>query len=163
MRCPFCGSNDSQVKDSRPSDDGSAIRRRRFCPNCAARFTTFERVELREFQVMKRSGQVERFERDKLLRSMTVALRKRPFDLPRLEQMVNGIVRQLESLGESVIASDMIGEKVMDCLKALDKVAYVRYASVYKDFNEARDFESFIDELRTNPTSPTPKRSLLED
>ena len=102
---------------------------------------------------MKRSGRVEPFERDKLLRSMTVALRKRPFELPRLDQMVNGIVRQLESLGEPIIASDMIGEKVMDCLKALDKVAYVRYASVYKDFNEARDFESFIDELRADPVS----------
>jgi transcriptional repressor NrdR len=148
MRCPFCGSGDSQVKDSRPSEDNSSIRRRRFCPDCAARFTTFERVELREFQVQKRDGKLEVFERDKLLRSMTIALRKRPFDAARLELMINGIVRQLESLGETLVDSSLIGEKVMDCLKALDKVAYVRYASVYKDFTEASDFESFIEELK---------------
>jgi transcriptional repressor NrdR len=148
MRCPFCGSGDSQVKDSRPSEDNSSIRRRRFCPDCAARFTTFERVELREFQVQKRDGKLEVFERDKLLRSMTIALRKRPFDAARLELMINGIVRQLESLGETLVDSSLIGEKVMDCLKALDKVAYVRYASVYKDFTEASDFESFIEDLK---------------
>jgi transcriptional repressor NrdR len=148
MRCPFCGSGDSQVKDSRPSEDNSSIRRRRICPDCAARFTTFERVELREFQVQKRDGKLEVFERDKLLRSMTIALRKRPFDAARLELMINGIVRQLESLGETLVDSSLIGEKVMDCLKALDKVAYVRYASVYKDFTEASDFESFIEDLK---------------
>jgi len=147
MRCPFCGHNDTQVKDSRPTEDNSAIRRRRHCPDCGARFTTFERVQLRELTVVKKGGQKERFEREKLARSMYIALRKRPVEDERVERVVNGIVRQLESAGESEVPAAMIGELVMDALLRLDKVAYVRFASVYRNFREAKDFEDFIGTL----------------
>ncbi len=147
MRCPFCGNADTQVKDSRASEDGAAIRRRRACPDCAGRFTTFERVQLRELSVIKRNGRRTLFDRDKLARSVQVALRKRPVDAERIERMVSGIVRQLESLGENEIKSEQIGQLVMEGLKSLDDVAYVRFASVYRNFREAKDFESIIDEL----------------
>ena len=147
MRCPFCGNEDTQVKDSRPTDDNSAIRRRRQCTNCGARFTTFERVQLRELVVVKSNGQREPFDRDKLVRSMQVALRKRPVDADRLERVVNGIVRRLESSGESDVPSKVIGEMVMDALNSLDQVAYVRFASVYRNFREAKDFEDFVGKL----------------
>jgi transcriptional repressor NrdR len=147
MRCPFCGSLDSQVKDSRPAGDGTAIRRRRVCPDCGGRFTTFERVQLRELTVLKKSGRRVPFDRDKLMRSLEIALRKRPVEPERLERMVNGIVRQLESQGDSEIASGRIGELVMEGLRALDSVAYVRFASVYRNFREARDFNTLVDEL----------------
>jgi transcriptional repressor NrdR len=147
MRCPFCGNEDTQVKDSRPTDDGAAIRRRRQCPNCGARFTTFERVQLRELTVVKSNGAREVFDRDKLARSMQVALRKRPVDPERLERVVNGMVRRLESSGESEIPSSVIGEMVMDALSKLDPVAYVRFASVYRNFREAKDFEEFVGKL----------------
>lgn len=147
MRCPFCGNEDTQVKDSRPTDDNAAIRRRRQCPNCGARFTTFERVQLRELTVIKSSGQREPFDRDKLVRSMQVSLRKRPVDSERLERVVNGIVRRLESSGESEIPTSVIGEMVMDALSNLDQVAYVRFASVYRNFREAKDFEDFVGKL----------------
>ncbi len=147
MRCPFCGNEDTQVKDSRPTDDNSAIRRRRQCTNCGARFTTFERVQLRELIVVKTNGQREPFDREKLLRSMQVSLRKRPVDSERLERVVNGIVRRLESSGESEIPTAAIGEAVMDALASLDKVAYVRFASVYRNFREAKDFETFIGKI----------------
>src|SRR5947209_537022 len=146
MRCPFCGEQESQVKDSRPSEDGAAIRRRRLCPSCGGRFTTFERVQLRELAVLKRSGRRQPFDREKLVRSISVALRKRPVDPERIERLVNGIVRQLESRGESEIASDVIGEMVMKALKSLDDVAYVRYASVYRDFRQTEDFARFLSE-----------------
>lgn len=152
MRCPYCGSLESQVKDSRPSDDHSAIRRRRVCPDCGGRFTTFERVQLRELTVVKRSGRRIPFDRDKLQRSVEVALRKRPVDMERIDRMVNGIVRQLESMGEGEVASSTVGELVMDGLKSLDDVAYVRFASVYKNFREARDFEDLIGELTGDET-----------
>ena len=154
MRCPYCGSLESQVKDSRPSDDHSAIRRRRVCPDCGGRFTTFERVQLRELTVVKRSGRRIPFDRDKLQRSVEVALRKRPVDVERIDRMVNGIVRQLESMGEGEITSQMIGELVMEGLKGLDDVAYVRFASVYKNFREARDFEDLIGELTGDEAEP---------
>ena len=144
MRCPFCGHEDTQVKDSRPTEDNTAIRRRRFCPGCGARFTTFERVQLRELTVLKRNNQREVFDRDKLARSMTIACRKRPVDPDRMERVVNGIVRRLESSGESEIKVDSIGALVMEALAALDQVAYVRFASVYRNFREAKDFEEFI-------------------
>ena len=147
MRCPFCGHNDTQVKDSRPTEDNTAIRRRRFCPNCGARWTTFERVQLRELTVVKHNGQRSPFDRDKILRSMSIALRKRPVDPERIDQVVNSIVRRLESMGESEIPTKVIGEIVMDSLKELDQVAYVRFASVYKNFREAKDFEEFIDSM----------------
>ncbi|MFI5033144.1 MAG: transcriptional regulator NrdR [Reyranellales bacterium] len=147
MRCPFCGHEDTQVKDSRPTDDNSAIRRRRYCPSCGSRFTTFERVQLRELTVVKKNGQRVAFDRDKLQRSISVAVRKRPVDPERVERVVNGIVRRLESSGESEIPSTQIGELVMDALRALDPVAYVRFASVYRNFREARDFEEFISDL----------------
>jgi len=145
MRCPFCGHGDTQVKDSRPTEDNTAIRRRRFCPNCGARWTTFERVQLRELTVLKSTGQRSPFDRDKILRSMSIALRKRPVDPERIDQIVNSIVRRLESMGEIEIPSKVIGEIVMDALKEVDMVAYVRFASVYKNFREAKDFEEFID------------------
>ncbi|OYQ31342.1 transcriptional regulator NrdR [Niveispirillum lacus] len=148
MRCPFCGNDDTQVKDSRPTDDGSAIRRRRFCPACGARFTTFERVQLRELYVVKSSGQKEPFDREKLLRSMRISLRKRPVDADRVDRVVNSIVRQLESSGETEIPSTQIGEMVMNQLAGIDKVAYIRYASVYRDFREAADFNEFVEKLR---------------
>ncbi len=146
MRCPFCGHAESQVKDSRPSEDGSAIRRRRSCPECGGRFTTFERVQLRELTIIKRSGRRAPFDREKLVRSVSVALRKRPVESERLERMVSGIVRQLESRGETEINSEVVGELVMKALKALDEVAYVRYASVYRDFRETQDFARFLGE-----------------
>ncbi len=144
MRCPFCGELESQVKDSRPSEDGAAIRRRRLCPACGGRFTTFERVQLRELTIVKRSGRRAPFDREKLVRSISIALRKRPVDAERVERMVSGIVRQLESLGETELASNVVGEMVMKALKALDEVAYVRYASVYRDFRETQDFARFL-------------------
>ncbi len=147
MRCPFCGNDDTQVKDSRPTEDNSAIRRRRYCPACGSRFTTFERVQLRELTVLKKNGQRVAFDRDKLARSVTTACRKRPVDPERIERVVNGIVRRLESSGESEIQSTQVGELVMDALRALDPVAYVRFASVYKNFREAKDFEDFVSDL----------------
>ncbi len=153
MRCPFCGNEDTQVKDSRPTEDNSAIRRRRFCPGCTNRFTTFERVQLRELTVLKKSGKREVFDRDKMVRSMTIALRKRPVDPERVERVVNGIVRRLESSGESEVHGEAIGGLVMEALASLDQVAYVRFASVYRNFREARDFEAFIsDELSVENT-----------
>jgi transcriptional repressor NrdR len=143
MRCPFCGNDDSQVKDSRPTEDGAAIRRRRQCEACAARFTTFERIQLRDLTVVKSQDRREPFERDKLIRSVTLAARKRPVTSAQIERLVSGIQRQLETLGESEIPSQRIGEMVMDGLKGLDSVAYIRFASVYKDFREAKDFEEF--------------------
>ena len=143
MRCPFCGHDDSQVKDSRPTEDNSAIRRRRQCEACGARFTTFERIQLRDLTVIKSEGKREPFEREKLERSLSVACRKRPVDAAQIEKLASGIQRQLETLGESEIESKRIGEFVMDGLKTLDSVAYIRFASVYKDFGEARDFEDF--------------------
>jgi transcriptional repressor NrdR len=163
MRCPYCGSLDTQVKDSRPTDDSAAIRRRRVCPDCGGRFTTFERVQLRELTVVKRSGRRTVFDRDKLQTSIEVALRKRAVAPERIERMVNGIVRQLESSGEGEIASSTIGELVMEGLKALDDVAYVRFASVYKNFREARDFEAILDQLSSDEeageATATPPRS----
>lgn len=150
MRCPFCGCEDTQVKDSRPTEENSAIRRRRVCPDCAGRFTTFERVQLRELMVHKRSGRKVAFDRDKLMNSVNVALRKRPIEAERVERMVSGIVRQLEASGESEIASSVIGELVIDALRGLDPVAYVRFASVYRDFREAADFESVLGEIARN-------------
>jgi transcriptional repressor NrdR len=147
MRCPHCSSNDTQVKDSRPTEDNTAIRRRRFCPDCGERFTTFERVQLRELTVIKRSGRRVPFDRDKLMRSVQVALRKRPVDPDRVERMVSGIVRQLESRGEQEIPSEEIGLLIMEGLKNLDAVAYVRFASVYRDFGEPKDFETFVGKL----------------
>lgn len=147
MHCPFCGHGDTQVKDSRPSEDGSAIRRRRFCSVCHSRFTTFERVQLRELTVIKKNGERRPFDRDKLARSLQLAVRKRPVDPEKLERTINNIVRTLESSGESEISSNLIGEKVMEALAGLDPVAYVRFASVYKDFREAQDFKEFIKDI----------------
>lgn len=154
MRCPFCTSLDTQVKDSRPSDDHSTIRRRRVCPDCGGRFTTFERVQLRELMVLKRSGRKIPFDRDKLARSVEVALRKRPVDMERVDRMINGIVRQLESAGEPEISTETIGELIMEGLKNLDSVAYVRFASVYRNFREAKDFEVLIGELAADDIAP---------
>lgn len=156
MRCPFCGNDDTQVKDSRPTDDNAAIRRRRFCPACSSRFTTFERVQLRDLIVIKNNGQRVSFDRDKLSRSIHIACRKRRVDEERLERVVNSIQRRLESSGETEIPSATIGEMVMEALQALDPVAYVRYASVYKDFREARDFEEFVETLGS--VEPTAER-----
>ncbi len=147
MRCPYCGSLDTQVKDSRPTEDSSAIRRRRVCPDCGGRFTTFERVQLRELTVVKRSGRRTPFDRDKLARSIEVALRKRPVEPERVERLINGVVRRLESQGEGEITSEEIGSLVMEALKALDDVAYVRFASVYRNFTEAKEFSALLDEL----------------
>ena len=146
MRCPFCGELESQVKDSRPSDDGAAIRRRRLCPQCGGRFTTFERVQLRELTILKRSGRRAPFDREKLVRSISIATRKRPVEDDRVERMVSGIVRQLESMGETELASHVVGEMVMKALKSLDDVAYVRYASVYRDFRQTEDFARFLND-----------------
>ena len=143
MRCPFCGHEDSQVKDSRPTEDGAAIRRRRQCEGCGARFTTFERIQLRDLTVLKSEGRREPFDRDKLERSLRVACRKRPVDTIQIERLASGIQRQLETIGDSEIESTRIGALVMDGLKGLDAVAYIRFASVYKDFAEAKDFEEF--------------------
>ena len=148
MRCPFCAHDNSQVKDSRPTEDGAAIRRRRQCEACNARFTTFERIQLRELTVLKSEGRREPFERDKLARSVTIACRKRPVDSTRIEQLVSSIQRQLETLGDADIQSRQIGALVMDALKDVDSVAYIRFASVYKDFAEAKDFEEFAGVLR---------------
>ena len=152
MRCPYCGNDDTQVKDSRPTEDSSAIRRRRICPSCGGRFTTFERVQLRELTVVKKSGRKVPFDRDKLARSVNTALRKRAVEPERVERMISGVVRQLESLGEQEITSDQIGEFVMDGLKNLDDVAFVRFASVYKNFGKADDFRSFLTELKSGET-----------
>ena len=146
MRCPFCSSEDTQVKDSRQAEDNTTVRRRRLCGNCGGRFTTFERVQLRELTVVKKSGRRTPFDRDKLARSILIALQKRPVEPERVEQMISGVVRQLESAGNSDINSDQIGALVMEGLASLDKVAYVRYASVYKDFRATQDFETFIEE-----------------
>ena len=154
MRCPYCGGLDTQVKDSRPTDDSSSIRRRRICPDCGGRFTTFERVQLRELQVVKKNGRRAPFDRDKLMRSVQVALRKRSVEPERVERMINGIVRQLESQSDGDIPTDRIGELVMEGLKALDDIAYVRFASVYRNFREPKDFEKVLDEL-----SPEPERA----
>jgi transcriptional repressor NrdR len=154
VRCPYCGGLETQVKDSRPSDDHSAIRRRRVCPDCGGRFTTFERVQLREIMEVKKSGRRVPFDRDKLQHSLAIALRKRPVDPERVERMVNGIVRQLESMGDGDVPSDTIGKLVMDGLKNLDDVAYVRFASVYRNFREARDFEELIGELTADEGEP---------
>jgi transcriptional repressor NrdR len=147
MRCPSCASLDTQVKDSRPTEDSAVIRRRRVCLSCNFRFTTFERVQLRELTVIKRNGRRVPFDRDKLLRSVQIALRKRPVDPERIDQMVSKIVRELESMGEADVSSEAIGEIVMEQLRALDGVAYVRFASVYRNFREAKDFEAVLDEL----------------
>ena len=147
MRCPFCGSEDTQVKDSRPTEEHAAIRRRRVCPACGGRFTTFERVQLRELTVIKRSGRKVPFDRNKLSRSVEVALRKRPIPAERIEQMVSGVVRQLESTGETEVTSARIGEAVLEALKVLDGVAYVRFASVYRDFREASDFAEVLRDI----------------
>jgi transcriptional repressor NrdR len=144
MRCPFCGHAESQVKDSRPSEEGASIRRRRSCPQCGGRFTTFERVQLRELTIVKRSGRRAPFDREKLVRSIAVATRKRPVEVERVDQLVNHIVRQLESMGETEISSSVVGELVMKALKSLDDVAYVRYASVYRDFRQTDDFARFL-------------------
>ena len=147
MRCPYCGSTNTQVKDSRPSEDHTTIRRRRVCADCGGRFTTFERVQLRELTVVKRNGRRMPFDRDKLMRSVQVSLRKRPVDSERVEKMVSDIVRELESNGEAEISSETIGEAVMEHLRSLDDVAYVRFASVYRNFREAKDFEAVLGEL----------------
>ncbi len=160
MKCPFCGHAESQVKDSRPSEDGTAIRRRRSCPECQGRFTTFERVQLRELTILKRSGRRSPFDREKLMRSIAVAIRKRPIDPERLERMLSGIVRQLESRGETEIESSVVGELVMKALKALDEVAYVRYASVYRDFRQTQDFARFLGEEGLNEEGGPAFRSV---
>jgi transcriptional repressor NrdR len=148
LRCPFCAHDDSQVKDSRPTEDGAAIRRRRQCESCGARFTTFERIQLRELTILKSEGRKEPFERDKLARSVAIACRKRPIDQARIDQMVSGIQRQLETLGDAEIDARQIGALVMDGLRGLDSVAYIRFASVYKDFTEAKDFEEFAGSVK---------------
>jgi transcriptional repressor NrdR len=163
MRCPYCGSLDTQVKDSRPTDDHASIRRRRVCPDCGGRFTTFERVQLRELTVVKRSGRRTAFDRDKLQTSIEVALRKRPVAPERIERMVNGIVRQLESSGDGEIQSSTIGELVMEGLKSLDDVAYVRFASVYRNFREARDFEELLGQLGGDEIEAGPKPAPARD
>ena len=147
MRCPFCHHDDTQVKDSRPTEDNSAIRRRRFCLACGSRFTTFERVQLRELTVVKSNGEKVPFDRDKVARSLSIALRKRPVDEDRIERIVNSIQRRLETLGESEIATRVVGEMIMDQLADLDQVAYVRFASVYRNFREAKDFGEFVGKL----------------
>jgi transcriptional repressor NrdR len=147
MRCPFCGSDDTQVKDSRPTEDNATIRRRRYCPSCGSRFTTFERVQLRELTVVKKDGDKAPFDRDKVMRSLKIALRKRPVDDDKIERVVNGIQRRLETLGETEIPTKVVGEMIMDNLRDLDTIAYVRFASVYRNFRETKDFEEFIGEL----------------
>ena len=151
MRCPFCGNEDSQVKDSRPTEDNAAIRRRRFCPACNARWTTFERVQLRELTVVKKNGEKSPFDRDKLSRSLHIALRKREVSEERIERIVNSIQRLLETLGETEIPTRVVGEMVMENLRDLDQVAYVRFASVYRNFREAKDFEAFVENIGEGP------------
>jgi transcriptional repressor NrdR len=160
MRCPNCASLDTQVKDSRPSEDSSAIRRRRVCLACNFRFTTFERVQLRELTVIKRNGRRVPFDRDKLMRSVQIALRKRPVEPERIDKAVSKIVRELETMGESEISSETIGETVMETLRGLDDVAYVRFASVYRNFREAKDFEAVLGELSGEDESPKPAELL---
>jgi transcriptional repressor NrdR len=151
MRCPFCSSEDTAVKDSRPTEDGSAIRRRRICQACGSRFTTFERVQLRELIVIKRNSSRETFDRDKLARAVFTALRKRPIENERAERMITGIIRRLEATGDTEIPSKMIGEMIMESLITLDPVAYVRFASVYKDFKNVHDFEKFLTSIEDQP------------
>jgi transcriptional repressor NrdR len=149
MRCPFCGQEETQVKDSRPTEDNSSIRRRRFCTECEERFTTFERVQLRELTVIKKDGRRQPFDRDKLIRSMQIALRKRPVDMEEIEKATNTVVRNLESMGEYEINSTRIGEMIMKALAGLDAVGYIRFASVYKDFRHPEDFNAFLSDLKT--------------
>ncbi|PSH67894.1 transcriptional regulator NrdR [Phyllobacterium brassicacearum] len=156
MRCPYCQSEDTQVKDSRPAEDGAVIRRRRVCPDCGGRFTTFERVQLRDLLVIKKSGRKVAFDRDKLMRSVEIALRKRQVDPERVERAVSGIVRQLESSGEPEVSSDEIGRLVMDALKGIDDIAYIRFASVYRNFREAKDFHDVIDEITSGDVTSDP-------
>ena len=158
MRCPSCGSLDTQVKDSRPTEDSAAIRRRRVCLSCNFRFTTFERVQLRELTVIKRNGRRAPFDRDKLARSIQIALRKRPVEPDRIEEVVSKMVRELESGGESEVSSETIGEAVMTHLRELDDIAYVRFASVYRNFREAKDFQAALDELSGEEDKPVPGR-----
>ncbi|MDB2584721.1 transcriptional regulator NrdR [Alphaproteobacteria bacterium] len=153
MRCPYCMNSDTQVKDSRPTEENTVIRRRRVCADCGGRFTTFERIQLRELTLVKNTGRKVPFDRDKLMRSVQVALRKRPVEAERIERMVSGIVRRLENLGETEIPAKMVGELVMEGLHALDQVAYVRFASVYRNFREAKDFEEFLGEMSGPPDS----------
>lgn len=157
MRCPFCLGENSQVKDSRPTEDGSAIRRRRQCPDCGARFTTFERVQLRELTIVKKSGEKEVFDRGKLTRAVSIPLHKRPVEEDAVERLVSGIVRQLEATGQSEIKSEKLGALVMEGLKSLDTVAYVRFASVYREFHEAKDFEEFLDSIPDQLADKTQK------
>ena len=147
MRCPFCGNIETQVKDSRPTEENASIRRRRFCASCGSRFTTFERVQLRELTIQKKTGEKENFDREKLTRSIMIALRKRPVEPDRIERIVNGVQRRLESLGESIVPSKIIGEMVMEVLADLDPVAFVRFASVYRNFREAKDFGEFVEKI----------------
>lgn len=167
MRCPFCSSEETQVKDSRSTEEGAAIRRRRQCPSCGARFTSFERIQLREMQVRKSDGRVESFERDKLERSMIVAMRKRPVAEEQVERAVSSIVRQLELLGDQEITSEQIGARMMDALYSLDKVAYIRYASVYRDFKNTTDFTGFVSDLtkkiKAEQKDTTKSSSVSED
>lgn len=149
MRCPFCGSEETQVKDSRPTEDNASIRRRRSCPECEQRFTTFERVQLREMTVIKNGGRAQPFDRDKIIKSMQIALQKRPVDFEKIERVTTGIVRKLESQGEHEIRSEQIGAEVMSALMDLDEVAYIRYASVYKDFRKPEDFNQFLEDIKT--------------
>ncbi|PHP28872.1 transcriptional regulator NrdR [Limimaricola cinnabarinus] len=153
MRCPFCGNLDTQVKDSRPAEDHAAIRRRRFCPSCSGRFTTYERVQLRDLVVIKSNGRREEFDRDKLERSIRIALQKRPVEPERMDQMISGIVRRLESMGDTDIPSAKIGEIVMESLARIDTVAYVRFASVYMNFQAVGDFDRFMSQLRPDPAN----------
>ncbi|MCB1652340.1 MAG: transcriptional repressor NrdR [Alphaproteobacteria bacterium] len=148
MRCPFCGNEETQVKDSRPTEDHAAIRRRRSCPDCEQRFTTFERVQLREMTVLKSGGRKQPFDRDKIMKSMQIALQKRPVEFEKIEKVTTGIVRKLESQGEHEIPSNLIGAEVMKALKDLDAVGYIRYASVYKDFREPDDFNDFLEDVK---------------
>lgn len=160
MRCPFCGHEETQVKDSRPSDDGAAIRRRRNCPSCGGRFTTFERIQLRDLMVVKSGDRRQPFDREKIIRSMQVALRKRPVSIDQIEKAANGIVRQLESNGELEIPASEIGQNVMQALIELDIVGYIRYASVYQDFRELDDFNAFVEEIKSLQTEK--KRKVNE-
>lgn len=153
MRCPFCDHTDTQVKDSRPSEDNATIRRRRYCPACNSRFTTFERVQLRELTVIKSNGERKPFDRDKITRSLQIALRKRPVEADAIEKITNRIVQKLESRGESEVETGSIGALVMDELAGLDKVGYIRYASVYRNFREAKDFEDFVEKLAEAPAA----------
>ena len=154
MRCPYCAGDNTQVKDSRPTEENAVIRRRRICPDCDGRFTTFERVQLREMTVVKRSGRKVAFEREKLLKSIEIALRKRPVDAERIERLVSGLVRRLESSGETELQSTIIGEMVMDALRGLDPVAYVRFASVYRDFRDAADFQDVLGDIARDVDAP---------